>query len=296
MCLYQNWDGLDKAKRRVRRHRFNALVSAVRDIGIGKAKHPAYTNFENFLWTDFAAREQLIRVCHWVFLIDTAFVIFNNLPPHMVIKEMTCDLACCEGVFQAESAETCYQSISQKTEKQPFDSPKLSLALGQAAELLCKDDLSEKVLEQLANTGPLNLFAITSSLHSMLFQHQNSFNAQSQLVPLRNALENWKAIWTRYLLHYADTTDHAPMRGAIHLSNMWKRIGFVRYAADYWLLASLLLDKICVAEQRAAHSGLQNEPLQEQHNELVQPMLRKYDETSMQQVNQLISDFQRAAI
>jgi hypothetical protein len=37
----------------------------------------------------------------YIFLLDTVFVIFNNLPPRMVINELKMDLVCPESCFQA---------------------------------------------------------------------------------------------------------------------------------------------------------------------------------------------------
>lgn len=63
VCLYQNWEGVDASKRRIRRHRFSTVVSVARDIGIETAKHLDYStiSFHEFSWQDFVVREQLIR-------------------------------------------------------------------------------------------------------------------------------------------------------------------------------------------------------------------------------------------
>lgn len=80
VVLYQNWEGTDASKRRMRRYRYSNVVSvsslepsvgrlikvvkqAARDIGIDSAKHVNYheQSKEEFNWGGFVAREELIR-------------------------------------------------------------------------------------------------------------------------------------------------------------------------------------------------------------------------------------------
>lgn len=63
VCLYQNWEGSDESKQRIRRYRFSTVVSVARDIGIQSARHADYatTSPHEFDWKGFVAREQLIR-------------------------------------------------------------------------------------------------------------------------------------------------------------------------------------------------------------------------------------------
>lgn len=290
VCLYQNWEGSDQSKRRIRRHRFSTLVSRARDIGIHNARHLDYAERALFDWKDFAVREELIRVVLWTFLLDTAFVIFNNLPPRMVIREMTTSLASCEAVFQAETANDCLHHLSQTgATYQKAD------AFYRAIEVLCKDELDEKDRNQLADSGPLNLFAIASSLHPMLFQYQNNFSSENQLVPIRNALENWRLIWAEYMQGLASKTQHSPLGNTLLTpENMWKRVGFMRHASEYWLLASLMLDQICISQGQ--HYGGISSSFSQSTAENSKPVLPKYDETSMQQVNDLIAQLQHTTI
>lgn len=81
VCLFQNWEGTDASKRRIRRHRFSTVVSvgihprpssanppltvtkAARDLGIDTARHIDYTKQpkHEFNWTEYVLREELIR-------------------------------------------------------------------------------------------------------------------------------------------------------------------------------------------------------------------------------------------
>ena len=63
VCLYQNWEGTDASKRRIRRYRFGTVISAARDIGLASAAHPDPERpvGYDFDWKAFAIKEELIR-------------------------------------------------------------------------------------------------------------------------------------------------------------------------------------------------------------------------------------------
>jgi len=101
----------------------------------------------------------ICRVFSWVYLLDTAFVIFNNLPPKMVIKEMRLHMATPEACFQATTADQCHRQIQIFL---PARSIYWSISFRGAFESLCKDDPSANIRHLLATMCPLNLFALTS--------------------------------------------------------------------------------------------------------------------------------------
>lgn len=68
---------------------------------------------------------------------------------------------------------------------------------------------------------------------------------------------------------------------------LWRRMGFCRYAPEYWLLAHLMADRLAVLGTSKAEDEL--EPLDEGP---LDPILNRYDQTSMRQVNDLIMGFQ----
>lgn len=77
------------------------------------------------------------------------------------------------------------------------------------------------------------------------------------------------------------------------ISNMGNRIGFVRHAAEYWLLAKIIVDRLftCNSNQLGSSPAIQSEATSAFITG-TDSMLSKYDQTSMQQVNDLISLFQ----
>ncbi|KAK5218720.1 hypothetical protein LTR72_008659 [Exophiala xenobiotica] len=312
VCLFQNWEGSDQSKRRIRRHRYSTVIGVARDISINKARHRDYAQhgIHCFNWREFVLREELIRVFIWIFLLDTAFVIFNNLPPRMVIKEMKMDMACAESCFQAATSHECYAQI--QADRWRHQGWQRAREFCSAVETLCRDSdkIQHEHLVALADQGPLNLFATTSALHSLIFHYQNSFGSQGQLVPVRNAIKHWKQTWQIYSVRFSTDSRHATVVTAgedLACKDMWKRIGFVRHASEYWLLASLMLDKISAAATKPKSPEFVSRAMTDHASTSIvidpgggtegfEPVLERYDETSMRQVNELLADFQKMYI
>ncbi|SPO05408.1 related to C2H2 transcription factor [Cephalotrichum gorgonifer] len=299
VCLYQNWEGTDTSKRRIRRYRFGTVVSAARDIGLASATHSDLGTPEghHFEWKAFAIKEELIRIFLWIFLLDHAFVTFNNLPPRMVIKEMKMHMARPEGCFQAATGEDCFEELWAWRSQSPIPS---SLTLSEAVEMVCRGGMSEEMRCSLASLGPLNLFAIISAVHSLVFQHQNSIGACTNLTAIRHALDNWKPIWEHYRAELSTGPPHNMILGdALTPENAWRRIGFSRHAHEYWLLASVITDRIEGADASREGGGGRRELVAEAaaaEGGGPDPILTRYDQTSMRQVNDLIADFQKVQI
>jgi hypothetical protein len=92
-------------------------------------------------------------------LLDTAFVIFNNLPHRMVIKEMKMHMASPEACFQATTAKQCIEEIHRWMSP---SSPFCSILLREAIEDVCSDTMGPDLQDRFSQLGPLNLFAIVS--------------------------------------------------------------------------------------------------------------------------------------
>lgn len=305
VLLYQTWEGTDSSKRRVRRLRFSMIIAAIRDVGIVNARHANYSELTlaNFSFSQFAAMEELIRVILWVFLVDTAFVIFNNVPPRMVIKEMKMSPACPEICFQATTSEACFHALQREDTIHAFR-PNQALQFASAFELLYQSSMDDATTMMLADLGPLNLFAMTSTLHALVFHHQSTFSCHGSLDSVKTVLQNWSSVWQAYIQHISIDQRHSPIpldSQDIGPEEMWKRIGFMRHAEEYWLLAKLMVDNLSRNEQSSDHvsqwaSGFETSTLSNAEACSANPLLNEYDETSMEQVNALIADFQRVGL
>lgn len=278
-----------------------------------------------FEWKEYATREELIRFRHrsnehsshkltsarmftWIFLLDTAFVIFNNLPPRMVIKEMKMHLATPESCFQAITADECHREIQTHL---PCGHSYWSLSFRGAFEALAKDNFSQSMRHIIAGLGPLNLFALTSgksldknkqsflfihtdterlrAIHCQIFQYRSTVSSSQHLTPIRNTLTNWCDSWQVFATTSSPgKTPHVTIDDTnISPQDMWKRIGFCRYCPEFWLLANLMTERLGLLGDVTLGDNLA--PVDDG---ALDPILNKYDQTSMRQINNLIVGFQ----
>lgn len=233
----------------------------------------------------------------------------------MVIMEMDMDMAWPEAAFQACTAEKCAQEVQNWLQRSPMVA---NMVLRDAVELFYKEPIDMRLCMDFADLGPLNLFAIvacnelrTHSLnlgpnalttwmpadfHSSVFLRQNSFAARD-CSAIHTALSNWKMVWEAYSSQVSNHPPHAmvPRDQAIPGLNMWKRIGFMRHSPEFWLLATVVVDRL-------SPPGARTEPSTSSGNAIsgmkhaAGPLLAEYDQTSMRQVNDLIAKFQKVQI
>jgi len=145
-----------------------------------------------------------------------------------------------------------------------------------------------------------NLLILRTAFHALIFQYQNSFGGEGQVASIRNGLGNWRAIWEIYTSELSNSPPHVLVNGSLNPEQMWKRVGFLRYSVEYWSLASLILDRISTSATNQQHPGITSDTGITRQSVLLDdpqsPILDRYDETSMRQVNDLISQFQKTRI
>lgn len=297
VCLFQNWEGRQASRGRIRRKRYGMVIALARAL-LPYANHPDLDRLDlhRFSWTRFIIREEVIRSVLYVFLLDTAFTIFNNLPPRMVLRETTCDLACPEPCFQAPTAMGCFQKI-QKWVSHPLY--KKGIAFHTAVRVFRRKTLDAHTTQYLSHCGILNLWTITSAFHSLLFNLDPGFSSGAEFESLRNAIDNWRVVWD--LQSERGSSDcfgtHDPWIPQFMATPEapWKRIGFFRNAPEYWLLARVMLERVEAARQRIEAnevffgSG-------DARDSGIPPTLAKFDETSMAQLRNFITSFQELSI
>ncbi len=143
-----------------------------------------------------------------------------------------------------------------------------------------------------------------AAIHYMIFQHQNLFGVEGQLVPIRNGLRNWIGIWDKFATLQSPASGLPSPHGLVQEECpapelMWKRIGFVRFSPEYWLLGTLLTERLSgtavtyadeISSQGSSPEASGSGPTRGKARS-AKPFLEKYDQTSMRQVNDLIKDF-----
>lgn len=210
----------------------------------------------------------------------------------MVVREMTVDLVCPEPCFQtATSAEGI--SMVKKWMSHPLWNKRAPLYA--VIRSFRKKDMDPELQQYLAQSGVLNLWTIVSAFHVLLFHVDPGFGSDSQCQVLRNAICNWRSIWNMRLEdNFEDLCGIRNLlraQSAPEANASWKRIGFMRNAPEYWLLARIILERLestqqslDAAESLSGQSGWR-------YN-LTASVLPKYDETSMDQLNEFITSFQ----
>ncbi|PLB53628.1 hypothetical protein P170DRAFT_396143 [Aspergillus steynii IBT 23096] len=273
VCSLQKREGSTDAQTRIRRYRHAAMVTLARTIGLRSATHRDLNldRPSDAWWRDFIAQEELIRALTYVFLFDAALTIFHNSPPRMVVSELKMSLACPEACFQAESAEEC-STLLAEWEGSIFWGKRLSVSA--MLRKICQRDLDEWQVYELAKMGTLNLFTTVQSLHSLTFHLQNSLVFESSLEPVRTGLRNWRRIWNK---REPEDKDIPNIPEAI-----WKKIGFVCYAPEFWQLARIIVGRI------GSTATVDEHPVAG-----IEPGLPRYDHVDMKGVNELIVEYQQ---
>ncbi|KAI9929443.1 hypothetical protein MW887_000914 [Aspergillus wentii] len=274
VCVYQNWEGSNKSRERIRRLRYSMVVTVARNLELSSATH-GRLDLANFDWHEFVRDEELIRTLLYVFLIDTAFTIFNNLPPRLAFSELKLSLACPEPCFQSQSADDCLLELHMASSAVP---PINTVA--SAIETLCEAEICPDDWQALSRTGILNLFIIISALHVLIFNAKTLMALKPSLLPIQQGLKNWKRLWDKqHILRTPTWPDE------LSVTEMWKREGFMKHAGEYWALAAMKLERM----KPPRSSRIATIPSKPSNAE-------KYDDTNLEQVIDLIQDFRKIAV
>ena len=101
-----------------------------------------------------------VRTFTYIFLVDSAFVIFNNSPPRMVIEEMAIDLPSSDSAFQALTSEACFTTLDLS--RHYGGRPSSNLLLREAVQNLTQPSFTFETSCLYAQMNILSLFAILS--------------------------------------------------------------------------------------------------------------------------------------
>ncbi|KAI0173816.1 hypothetical protein BJ166DRAFT_510337 [Pestalotiopsis sp. NC0098] len=281
VVLILNWEGSQEDKNRARRIRFSQVIAAARSIGFSGARHGQLSNYlrpsESLAsWRLFIAREELIRTLIYVFMLDCAFIMFNNCAPRMAIFELQMHLACPEVCFQASNVETWLDctavwACSLIGQRQPL--------LCEAIEILTTAELSKQYWQLLRQMSSLNYFAIASAFHNLIFYHQCGPTHSMKVSVITEGLEGWIRLWS----------TRQPVLGLLELDpsepcQAWTRIGFMKNAPEYLRLAYIIYAQPLKLQKSDASLNLGGLPRRR--------LLQRFDDSNMDQVHELILRFQ----
>ncbi|KAH8721710.1 hypothetical protein BGZ61DRAFT_571798 [Ilyonectria robusta] len=272
VCIVQNWEGSKESKQRIRRHRYTTLIIIARGFDFSRVslKDVYVDDVSNFDWNEFIFLETLIRTGTFIFLLDSAFVVLHNSPPRMMLSELNIDLTCPDACFEANSAEECFILLY---DSKPNGADHPSLNISTTLELLCRTDCDD--LESLKHLSILNMFTIVTALHYLIFHFQATLADLSQATPAEVGLSKWISLW-----HQGACLPEMELRRFPSCEDMWKRVGFMQFAPEYYLLSRIMLDrwKVCTSS-----------PPLWMEMPAKRPAALKYDESEMDQFRELIT-------
>ncbi|KAH7126508.1 hypothetical protein B0J13DRAFT_148897 [Dactylonectria estremocensis] len=279
ICLLQNWEGSKDSKQRIRRHRYTTLIGIARDFNFSLVtlKDLCVEHVSNFDWDSFVFLETLIRTGTFIFLLDSAFVVFHSSPPRMMLPELNIDLTCPDACFEATSAEECFILLYDSI--QTGDS-RSHLNISTTLELLCRPEVNN--WEALRHLSILNMFTIVTALHYLIFHFHTSFTDLSQATAVDTGLERWIWLW-----HRGACLHELQLRKFPSCETMWKRVGFMQHAPEYYLLSRIMLERW--KAKRDDHGSDGTSPSTWMNMVTKRPAPIKYDESEMGQFRELIS-------
>ncbi|EWZ43491.1 hypothetical protein FOZG_04589 [Fusarium oxysporum Fo47] len=292
ICIAQNWEGSKEGRKRVRKDRYSRIVSIARSFGLYNLSLAKLdTTFSTQQkWARFILLESMIRTATYIYLLDSAFVLYYRLPPRVISLELNTGLVCPEVCFQAESAAECFLQLHMATMGKQNQS---RLTVSSAVRLLCSPHSLD--LSIFHNLSSFNMFTIISgrfnvlppfmsddsvALCCLVFQYQTTLVDVSQVTPAATGLSRWIWLWQRDGHIVVDSDGYS-------FENMWKRAGFMQHANEYYHLACAMLERWKLSERQIGNTltawaaplgSVQGNP--------------KYDDGEMVQVKALIHDME----
>lgn len=149
-----------------------------------------------------------------------------------------------ESCFQASSKEECFNELKAWRERIDIDAANLNVL--SAVLALCDNAImtTPAMRRAFAHLSVLNMFTIVHALYLQVYSLENSAMTApdtTRMISVENALRNWQRSWPS---HTRDMELVDLLGKESDLSTMWQRIGFMRYAPEYWLIAYSTVKKI----------------------------------------------------
>lgn len=81
----------------------------------------------------------------------------------------------------------------------------------------------------------------------MAFHFRPTLGQATEMLPLRNAISHWGDIWTSRPAAGHRSAFGTPSTETVSFterSEMWKRLGFMKHAHEFWMLSRIIVDRI----------------------------------------------------
>ncbi|KAI8658119.1 hypothetical protein NCS55_01086800 [Fusarium keratoplasticum] len=207
---------------------------------------------------------------------------FHNSAPRMVVSELQFSLAMPEACFNAPTPETWLNRLDEWSECQHADH---ETTLSEAIRVILKSELEPEDWRMFEKMSLLNLFAITSAFHNLIFHHHHGADYGSTSLPITRGLRNWMRAWVARDMVLVE--DQPSQSSHPEPSEGGSKIGFYRYMREYWCLAVIFHNQFEYARSLGVDTSLGASSLPTSQGGLV-----NFDNSDMGQVHELIIRFQ----
>lgn len=295
LMIVMTWEGDSKHMTRARRTRFTETVCVSRSLyffcALQNSALDESTSSDHSGWRLYSLREECIRSLLYVFMLDCAFVMFNNTAPRMVIGELQFGLTSPEDWFHAPSSSDWLECVRK--------SPRIDqgISLCDAINRIMQGVLDATDCKIFEQTNLLNHFAIISGVyheqdhvsflrmealtentafHNLIYFHNYGLDGGSQSPHLLHGLKNWIRIWhARVVSMVNDETLNHGIPG---------RVGFYRHTREYWCVAVILYSQFQKGQGLGvgSNTGVRSEETK---------LTRTIDNSDMGQLHELIVRF-----
>ncbi|KAK7180393.1 hypothetical protein PSPO01_13550 [Paraphaeosphaeria sporulosa] len=202
-------------------HRFPALSTAVRSLGLVRSKRAM--PLQSMSWEQFVADESKIRTAAAVFFSGGVSTITFNNAVQLPVSEMAGDLPCADALFEASSPGKFAQLVTNSA-----CDTRQSLSLKEWISLYLQDTWPGYEHAMSMSIDPKVLTTHIVALHSIIYAARTSLLASSSYTALLRATNRWKELYDVVYAH----------------SNISETqlVGFVKYSVELWWLARKLLE------------------------------------------------------
>ncbi|KAH7079786.1 hypothetical protein FB567DRAFT_129066 [Paraphoma chrysanthemicola] len=235
ICALQIWEGNDLARKRVIELRYPQLVQASREVG---ESHIDLLDEDDDarkaeLWSKFILEEEIIRTRIFIFLLDTAFTIFADEPPHATIPDLRFPFPYPDVCFRSHSLNEFLHTSRLHCENY---SVLRRMHICDTVKMLYDAGVEGNVTPLLAMTD-LNIFVLISALHSIMFsQIITPLKSSVLTTSLNQGLERWLWLWKQ-----GQSYPHPPTGINTSGDEAPTAPSFVRHSYEWYSLAKVKL-------------------------------------------------------
>ena len=134
--------------------------------------------------------------------------------------------------------------------------------------------------------------------NSMAFHFRPALGQIAELVPLQHAISHWGEIWAARPPPGKRSAFGTPSTESVSFTSqreMWKRLGFMKHAHEFWMLSRIIVDRLAASQLRVVDAGDAPEDARRKGH-VSGEIPDQYDQGDMNQLRTLILGAIRASL